>query len=65
LAGESTATGQDWDIVFVASLSGRGGTAPSADEAAQPLRFMVNAINNGRVNEFATFDRHGTALQFS
>jgi hypothetical protein len=65
LAGESTATGQDWDVVFVASLSGRGGTAPSADEAAQPLRFMVNAINNGRVNEFATFDRHGTALQFS
>jgi hypothetical protein len=64
LAAESATTGQDWDIVFVGSLSGRAGVAPSADEAAQPLRFMVNAINNGRVGEFAAFDRQGEVLQF-
>lgn len=64
LAAESEATGQAWDIVFVGSLSGRAGVAPSADEAAQPLRFMVNAINNGRVGDFAAFDRQGDALQF-
>lgn len=65
LVEESMATGQPWDIVFVASLAGRAGVAPSADEAAQPLRFMVNAINNGRVSEFAAFDREGHVLQFS
>lgn len=64
LVAESETTGQDWDMVFVGSLSGRAGIAPSADEAAQPLRFMVNAINNGQVAQFATFDRNGMVLQF-
>ena len=64
LAAESAATGQDWDIVFVGSLAGRAGVAPNPDEAAQPLRFMVNAINNGRVSDFAAFDRNGEVLQF-
>lgn len=64
LATESTTTGQSWDIVFVGSLAGRAGIAPSTDEAAQPLRFMVNAINNGRVSDFAAFDRNGEVLQF-
>lgn len=61
---ESEQTGLTWDIVFVASLPGRAGVAPSADEAVQPLRFMVNAINNGRVADFAAFDRAGNVLQF-
>lgn len=65
LAAESARTGQTWDIVFVGSFSGRAGIAPSPDEAAQPLRFMVNAINNGRIGDFAAFDRQGNTLQFS
>ncbi len=64
LVAESENTGLAWDIVFVASMSGHAGIAPSADEAAQPLRFMVNAINNGRVADFAAFDRAGNVLQF-
>ena len=64
LVEESKTAGLPWDIVFVASLSGRAGIPPSTDEAAQPLRFMVNAINNGRVAEFAAFDREGNVLQF-
>jgi hypothetical protein len=64
LAAESATTGQSWDIVFVGSLAGRAGIAPSTDEAAQPLRFMVNAIDNGRVSDFAAFDRNGEVLQF-
>ncbi|MBS0227153.1 MAG: ribonucleotide reductase subunit alpha [Proteobacteria bacterium] len=65
LKAESEATGQPWDMVFVGSLDGRGGIAPSADEAAQPLRFMVNAINDGRVSDFAAFDRDGSVLRFA
>lgn len=64
LVAESERTGQHWDIVFVGSLAGRGGIAPGSDEAGQPLRFMVNAINDGRVGEFAAFDRDGHALRF-
>lgn len=64
LAAESEQTGQRWDIVFVGSLDGRGGVPPNSDEANQPLRFMVNAINDGRVGEFAAFDRGGHAIRF-
>ena len=52
------------DLVFVGALAGRAGIAPGSDEAAQPLRFMVNAINTGRVGDFAVFDRQGEVVQF-
>ncbi|MBS0570094.1 MAG: ribonucleotide reductase subunit alpha [Proteobacteria bacterium] len=64
LVAESDQTGQHWDIVFVGGLAGRGGIPPNSDEAAQPLRFMVNAINDGRVAQFAAFDREGNVLRF-
>ena len=64
LVTESMTTGHDWDIVFVAAMSGRAGIAPSPDEATQPMHFMVNAINNGRVSNFAAFNRTGDPLQF-
>lgn len=61
---ESANTGIDWDLVFVAALDGRAGVDPSSDEAAQPLRLMVNAINDGHVTRFAAFDRDGEPVQF-
>lgn len=61
---ESANTGIDWDLVFVAAQDGRAGVAPSSDEAAQPLRLMVNAINDGQVGRFAAFDRDGEPVQF-
>lgn len=64
LAAESAATGLAWDLVFVASLDGRAGIAPSSDEAAQPLRLMVNAVNDGQIGRFAAFDRDGAPVQF-
>jgi hypothetical protein len=64
LDAASAQTGQSWDVVFVGGLAGRGGIAPNSDEAAQPLRFMVNAINEGRIAQFAAFDRDGEALTF-
>lgn len=64
LAGESTTTGIDWDLVFVAALVGRGGFAPNSDEAARPLRLMVNAIHDGQIGRFAAFDRGGEPVQF-
>ncbi|MGB3393628.1 MAG: ribonucleotide reductase subunit alpha [Stenotrophomonas sp.] len=64
LAEESTHTGIEWDVVFIAALDGRGGIAPSEDEAAQPLQLMVNAINGGEVSRFAAFGRDGGPIRF-
>ncbi len=64
LASESGNTGLTWDLVFVAAMEGRAGIPPSSDEAAQPLRLMVNAINNGQISRFAAFDREGDPIQF-
>jgi hypothetical protein len=54
----------DWDIMFVASLSGQGGVAPTSEDAEQPLRRMLAAIGEGRVDAMAAFDRNGDALRF-
>lgn len=59
LVEESRQTGKDWDIVFVASMSGRAGIAPNSDEAEQPLLLMVEAIKNGNISNFLAFNRDG------
>lgn len=64
LSAESAHTGQTWDVVFVSTLEGRGGIPPNSDQADQPLRFMVNAIHEGRVDEMAAFDHQGEPLSF-
>ena len=64
LAAESTTTGIDWDLDFVAALDGRAGFAPNSDEAARPLQLMVNAIHDGQIGRFAAFDRGGEPVQF-
>lgn len=63
LSDESRHTEIDWDILFVAAMSGYGGHAPSSDEAAQPLRLMVEAIKGGRIGEFVAVDRSGEFVE--
>ena len=63
LAEESRLTGLDWDILFVAAMSGRGGHPPNSDEAVQPLQLMVEAIKGGRIGDFLAVDRNGDLVQ--
>ncbi len=63
LIEESRLTGIDWDILFVAAMSGRGGHPPNSDEAVQPLQMMVEAIKGGRIGEFLAVDRNGDLVQ--
>lgn len=65
LVAESGQTGQDWKIVFVACLDGRGGVMPSSEDAQEPLKKMVEAINNGAVSRYLAYDRDGNQIQFS
>ncbi|OYT95637.1 MAG: ribonucleotide reductase subunit alpha [Pseudomonas sp. PGPPP3] len=64
LLDESARTGINWDLVFVAGLSGRAGQAPNSDEAEQPLKMMVGAIETGSIGNFIAFDRHGLPVSF-
>lgn len=65
LVTESRQTGQDWKIVFVACLAGRAGVMPSTEEAQEPLKKMVDAINNGAISHYLAYDRDGNQVQFS
>ena len=62
LAEESRTTGQDWDMVFVAAMSGRGGIAPSSDEAQQPMTMMVESIRMGHLGNYLPLSRSGEAI---
>ena len=62
LCTEAERTGQTWDLLFAAGLSGRAGLAPSSDEAEQPLRMMVSAIEAGSIGSFLAFDQSGEPL---
>lgn len=62
LVEESRQTGQGWDVVFVAAMSGRGGMQPSSDEAQQPLTMMVESIRLGHVGNYLPLDQNGQAV---
>jgi hypothetical protein len=64
LVAESRAAGPEWAIVFVAGLAGRGGRAPTSEDAEAPLRRMVDAIKAGSHGSFIPFDRTGRPVQF-
>ena len=62
LVDESRNTGQNWDVVFVAAMSGRGGVPPSSDEAQQPMTMMVESIRMGHVGNYLPLDVSGEAV---
>ncbi|WP_152205158.1 ribonucleotide reductase subunit alpha [Marinobacter changyiensis] len=62
LVAESRHTGQVWDVLFVAAMSGRGGSMPSTDEAQQPLTMMVESIRLGHLGNYLPLDASGEAI---
>ena len=65
LVEESRQFGHDWAIVFVASLSGRDGRAPTSKEADQSLQRMIESIKTGLFGSFVPFDRRGEPVLLS
>lgn len=65
LLAESQRTGQHWDVVFAAALSGQAGVAPASDAAELPLKKMIDAIQQGAIGNFLAFDRAGELVQFT
>jgi hypothetical protein len=63
LVEESRSAGPEWVLVFVASLAGRGGHAPSSADAEGPLRSMVESIKSGAHGSFIPFDVEGRPVR--
>jgi hypothetical protein len=65
LVEESRQFRHDWAIVFVASLSGRDGRAPTSEEADRSLQRMIESIKTGLFGSFIPFDRQGQPMLFN
>jgi len=65
LVEESREFGRNWAIVFVASLSGRDGRAPTSEEADRSLHRMIESIKTGSFGSFIPFDRQGQPMLFN
>ena len=65
LVEESRQFGTDWAVVFVASLPGRAGRAPTSKEADQSLQRMLESIKAGSIGSFIPFDRRGDPVLLS
>lgn len=65
LKEESTQMQTHWDVVFVAGLAGRAGQPPAPHDCEAPLRAMVTAIEQGRIDTLLAFDRSGDLLRFN
>ena len=63
LVEESLQTGMNWDIVFVACMSGKSGIAPNSEETEQPLKLMIKSIHDGNIGNFLAFNREGELVQ--
>ena len=64
LVEESRLVGPEWALVFVASLAGRGGRAPTSKEAEGPLQSMVESIKAGAHQSFIPFGTDGRPVRF-
>lgn len=66
LVTESEQMGQDWSMVLIACLSGNNGISPSSSEAEEPLKMMVQAVQNGAdLSKYLAFDKQGLLLNFT
>lgn len=63
LAEESRHTGKDWDIVFVACMSGRSADITESAEAEEPLKEMVKSIQVGSIGNYLAFNRAGEMVR--
>jgi hypothetical protein len=66
LVSESEQMGQDWSMVLIACLSGENGVHPTSEEAEQPLKMMVETVQNGGdLSKYLAFDKQGVLLHFA
>jgi hypothetical protein len=65
LVAESRQFAPDWAVVFVTSLSGQDGRAPTSAEADQSLQRMIESIKAGSFGAYLPLDAHGEPVVFN
>lgn len=55
---------QPWRLVFTAAIAGKGGKAPTTEEAESPLERMVESVKLGMFGNLLPFDREGHPVHF-
>lgn len=66
LVVESKQMEQQWSIVLIACLSGTNGIHPTAEQAEEPLKMMVQTVQSGGdLSKYLAFDKQGELLHFS
>lgn len=63
LVEESRHTGQEWDIVFVACMTGKSADATESVEAEEPLKEMVKSVQVGSIGNYLAFNRDGDMVR--
>ncbi len=64
LIKEADAIEKNWNFVFIASLSGQGGVAPTEGEAEPFLNKMANDVETGNnVSRYVIFDRDENPIE--
>ncbi|MEF9944426.1 MAG: ribonucleotide reductase subunit alpha [Burkholderiaceae bacterium] len=64
LVEEAKQFDQPWSLVFVSSLSGQGGVAPTSEAAEAPLQQIVESIKTGHPLHCIAFDAEGWPIHF-
>ncbi len=63
LVTEADSVNKDWHFVFIASLSGHDGVAPTTEEADPFLNSMTNDVESGNISRYIVFDRDGNPIE--
>ncbi|WP_299794434.1 ribonucleotide reductase subunit alpha [uncultured Shewanella sp.] len=64
LVKEADSIAKQWNFVFIASLSGEDGVAPTSDEAEPFLNKMANDIETGNgIGRYVIFDRDENPIE--
>lgn len=64
LVKEADSIAKQWNFVFIASLSGEDGVAPTTDEAEPFLNKMANDIETGNgIGRYVIFDREENPIE--
>lgn len=64
LCTEADRMSKDWDFVFIASLSGDKGLAPTSDDAERYLNRMTNDVVSGNnIHRYVVFDRQEKPIE--
>ena len=65
LAEEAREMGEDWHMMLVGALAGRGGRKPAQSDVDEALNSIVQAIHaGGDLSHLLAFDRAGDPLRF-